>query len=545
MARVSTDELKWWLALSSIKGVGWATFFHLLEHYHTPRLALQALRTEGRQNHHRWGVAAELAEEAWQRVDEFQEAFARADALGINIVTFLDPEYPGNLRDVDYKPPFIYVRGAVLAEDSRAFAVVGTLEPSVEGIARAKSLTASLVTSEYTIVSGLARGIDTVAHETALASHGRTIAVLGTGLDVVYPPENAVLADRIPQHGAIISQFPLGSRPQRHTFPLRNRVMSALGLGTIIVEAHAKCGSIVQADFAFQQGRKVYLLQSNLDRADNEWAWALVERGGHVVRRMEDILQTVDVQEPSATSAQLNMFTLERSDDPQDPPHQVRDIAVLFDLEGTLFDAEPLMLAAYSHAINSESGKDASVDDMRSAVHLSPYAVLGRWLPKHKVRPGYQAYSRFYSEHFGEYARLYDGVEETLRHIVSQGYHTGIVTSQARRRVNLILGLSPVLQEMSSVLVTWEDARGRKKPNPYPIALALQRLPSKPRVAYYVGDTAYDILAGRRAGTNTVAVTWGLTDTDTLAKYDPDFIIDSIDELPHVLHYDSPSVLPA
>jgi DNA processing protein len=214
---------------------------------------------------------------AAQLLDAAREDVARWGADGIQLLTALDPEYPANLRAVEDRPALIFISGSYQARDTRSVAVIGTRRPSSAGLARARAITEQLVERGYTVASGLAAGIDTEVHRSALAAGGRTIAVIGTGLQIAYPPENAPLQRRIAADCAVVSQFMPEARPSRSSFPARNGVMAGLTLATIIVEASATSGARVQARLGLEQGRPVFLARSLLEQG---WATELAARPG-------------------------------------------------------------------------------------------------------------------------------------------------------------------------------------------------------------------------------------------------------------------------
>ncbi|HZS25085.1 MAG TPA: DNA-processing protein DprA [Gaiellaceae bacterium] len=219
------------------------------------------------------------------------EAMAAED---ITLLTVLDEEYPRNLRLVYDRPPFLFVRGHLDPADVRALAVVGTRQASDEGLAQADGLARSLAERGVTVVSGLARGIDTAAHRGALAAGGRTIAVLGTGITVVYPAENAGLADEIvASGGALVSQFWPDSPPTRYRFPMRNRTMSGLALGTVVVEASHTSGARMQARVAIEHGKRVFLVEGLVTK--EQWAQRYRDHAAAThVSSAEDVLGVVD-----------------------------------------------------------------------------------------------------------------------------------------------------------------------------------------------------------------------------------------------------------
>jgi DNA processing protein len=254
-----------------------------------------------------WSVYAELVEEAGSALAVLEHeqtslfasdelAAARAEIedwerRGLQMLTVLDDAYPENLRAVHDRPPLIFVNGALTPQDTRAIAVVGARNASSRGIKAARSTAAHLADSGFTVASGLAAGIDTAAHTAALGRGGRTVAVIGTGLDRAYPPQNAALQRRIARDCAVISQFWPDSPPTRRSFPMRNAVMSGLTLATVVVEATHTSGARMQARLALAQGRSVFLLESLLGQP---WARDCARRPGtHVIRRPAEIAETV------------------------------------------------------------------------------------------------------------------------------------------------------------------------------------------------------------------------------------------------------------
>jgi DNA processing protein len=211
---------------------------------------------------------------------------------GFQVLTVLDDGYPDNLRAVHDRPPLIFVAGTLHAHDARAVAVAGSRRASPQGVKGARGIARALVDADYTVVSGLAAGIDTAAHTAALDRNGRTIAVVGTGLARAYPPENAQLQGDIAKRGAVVSQFWPDAPPSRRTFPMRNAVISGLALATVVVEASENSGSRMQARLALAQGRPVLLPDFLLAE---KWAHELAAHPGvHVVRSPGEVVLTVE-----------------------------------------------------------------------------------------------------------------------------------------------------------------------------------------------------------------------------------------------------------
>jgi DNA processing protein len=226
-------------------------------------------------------------------LDRAREDLARWDDQGMRLVTILESDYPPNLRAVHDRPPMVFVAGRLMAADARAVAVVGARKASGEGIAAAWAISEHLVGAGYTVVSGLAAGIDTAAHTAALGRSGRTVAVIGTGLARSYPPENVNLQRRIASECAVISQFWPDAPPSRRSFPMRNAVMSGITLATVVVEASETSGARMQARLALAQGRPVFLLAPLL--ATQAWAREYAGRPAtHVVSGPAEITAVVE-----------------------------------------------------------------------------------------------------------------------------------------------------------------------------------------------------------------------------------------------------------
>ncbi|MGH9891772.1 MAG: DNA-processing protein DprA [bacterium] len=225
-------------------------------------------------------------------LDRYREMIEQLAEQGVRLLTVVDESYPRNLRRIYNLPPFLMIRGMLLPEDERAIAVVGTRSPSPEGREQARRLAKGLAERQVTVLSGLARGIDTEAHEGALTADGRTVAVMGTGIKTIYPPENEPLAQRIVDRGALVSQFWPDAHPTRTNFPLRNVVMSGMAIGTVVVEAGATSGAKMQARFALDHGKRLFLVDSLV--LQEEWAKRYAEKpGATVVDSVDDIIQVL------------------------------------------------------------------------------------------------------------------------------------------------------------------------------------------------------------------------------------------------------------
>ncbi len=225
---------------------------------------------------------------------------ARAERMGINLLTLADDDYPALLRKI-YDPPLaLYVRGSLRKADSQSMAVVGTRQATHYGRETADLLAYQLAKAGFTVTSGLARGIDTAAHRGALKAGGRTIAVLGSGMNRLYPPENAKLADEIAAQGAVISEFPLEREPDKTTFPIRNRIVSGLSMGVLVVEAAPGSGAMHTANAAVDQGRLVFAVPGRIDTPAARGPHRLIKSGARLVESIEDIFQEFEFLFPEA-----------------------------------------------------------------------------------------------------------------------------------------------------------------------------------------------------------------------------------------------------
>lgn len=210
------------------------------------------------------------------------------------VFTVKDNGYPANLRYIFDPPQTLYASGSIVQEDNLAIAIVGSRRATYYGLKNAESLSFELATRGITIVSGLARGVDSAAHRAALKAGGRTIAVLGSGLNVIYPPENKELSEKIAKSGAVISEFALDTPPYRANFPRRNRIISGLSLGVIVVEAARKSGALITANCALEQGREVFALPGKIDSFTSSGTHNLIKQGAKLVESIEDVIEELE-----------------------------------------------------------------------------------------------------------------------------------------------------------------------------------------------------------------------------------------------------------
>ncbi|UCC62704.1 MAG: DNA-processing protein DprA [Anaerolineae bacterium] len=287
------SEVKYWIGFNIVRGIGPAKFQALLDHFGDLRLAWEATPEALR--------AAGLDKRALQNLVvtrqklDLDAQMARLEKAGVQVMTWESPEYPERLRNIYGPPPVLYLRGAFTAADEWAVAVVGTRRATVYGKEAAKQIGSGLARAGVTVVSGLARGIDAVAHQAALDAGGRTVAVLGSGVDVVYPAENRRLMERIIKGGAVLSEYVLGTPPEASNFPPRNRIISGLSLGAVIVEAGARSGALITADYAAEQGRDVFAVPGNMFNRGSLGCNRLIQQGAKLILGVEDILEELNL----------------------------------------------------------------------------------------------------------------------------------------------------------------------------------------------------------------------------------------------------------
>jgi DNA processing protein len=288
-----------------------------------------------------------------RRFDAEEAAARQAEAaarVGADLVILGEPEYPAGLASLPEAPPFLLVRGRLGREDALAVAIVGSRQATEYGLRVAARLGTDLAARGVTVVSGLARGVDTAAHQGALGAGGRTVAVFGCGLDVIYPGENRPLVERVVESGAAVSQFPMGTRPMAGHFPMRNRVIAGLTLGTVVVEAADRSGALITARFAAELGREVYAVPGNVSSAVSAGTNRLIQDGAKLVAGWEDVV----AEWPPAWRAALRTVPARAAGVPdgEPDPGERRLLALLGD--------EPLPIDAVIERSGASSGQVAA-----------------------------------------------------------------------------------------------------------------------------------------------------------------------------------------
>jgi DNA processing protein len=276
------------ILLNLTQAIGVVTLGKLQEAFGSPEAAVgrpeRALASAGLGN-------ATCRKIAALRQEDLERELAAAEKDGVGIITLADPDYPASLRNIFDPPPVLYYKGRMERDDSLAVAVVGSRHPTLYGMSTAKAFAAGLVEHGFTVVSGMARGIDTQAHAGALEAGGRTVAVMGSGFRRIYPAENRKLAETIGGSGCVLTEFPMECGPAKQNFPRRNRVISGLSLGVLVVEAGRTSGALITADFALEQGREVFAVPGCLDSRASQGSNNLIREGAKLAASVDDIIE--------------------------------------------------------------------------------------------------------------------------------------------------------------------------------------------------------------------------------------------------------------
>lgn len=289
---MKTDELRYWLALSFIPGIGRVFYKKLIEHFGSPEKVLSTSAQELKKIN---GIGEKLARNIlnYRWKEEVDKELSCILKENVKVITLSDEAYPENLKKIYDPPPFIYIKGDIKKEDNRAIAIVGSRKATTYGRLMAEKLSKDLAYYGVTVVSGMARGIDTFSHKGALSAGGRTLAVLGSGIDVIYPPENKQLLEDIFRSGAVLTEFHFSTPPEGVNFPSRNRIISGLSLGVVIIEATSDSGSLITAAAALDQGREVFAVPGNITSRTSAGTNKLIKKGAKLVEDVADILEEI------------------------------------------------------------------------------------------------------------------------------------------------------------------------------------------------------------------------------------------------------------
>lgn len=352
----SVENSLWEMRLAMLDGVGPRTRFNLVDRFGSAQEVFTASQHELRMV---TGVGPKVVQQiqsppAWQEVEKLLD---ECTSLGIEVVPLADERYPPSLVNLPDPPGVLYQQGSLQASDRQAIAIVGTRHATPYGLAQAKHFAFALSRAGYTIVSGLARGIDAAAHRGALDAGGRTIAVLGSGLACIYPPEHLDLAKEIAEKGALLSEQPPHSPPTRFSFPQRNRIVTGLSIGVVVVEAAERSGALISGRLAAEQGREVFAIPGRIDSRMSKGCHQLIREGATLIESVEHVLEQLeslgrdDLVPPSrvrgANAKQRSSPSDSSSDSAAAPPKLAPIPADLSAEERTiveLLSAEPMLI---------------------------------------------------------------------------------------------------------------------------------------------------------------------------------------------------------
>ncbi len=352
----SVENSLWEMRLAMLDGVGPRTRFNLVDRFGSAQEVFTASQHELRMV---TGVGPKVVQQiqsppAWQEVEKLLD---ECTSLGIEVVPLADERYPPSLVNLPDPPGVLYQQGALQASDRQAIAIVGTRHATPYGLAQAKHFAYALSRAGYTIVSGLARGIDAAAHRGALDAGGRTIAVLGSGLACIYPPEHLDLAKEIAEKGALLSEQPPHSPPTRFSFPQRNRIVTGLSIGVVVVEAAERSGALISGRLAAEQGREVFAIPGRIDSRMSKGCHQLIREGATLIESVEHVLEQLeslgrdDLVPPSrvrGTNAKQRSLPSDSSSDSAAAPPKLAPIPADLSAEERtiveLLSAEPMLI---------------------------------------------------------------------------------------------------------------------------------------------------------------------------------------------------------
>ena len=287
------EDWKYWIALGMVSGLGGISIKNLFNQFQSVNAIFKASKKELAQVD---GINEKQIEsiQDFNDWDKVEKELDKIDKWGIKLLSLNDPKYPSSLLQIYNSPPLLYIRGEMTSVDKNSIAIVGSRLTTEYGRKVTEYLSGELASMGVTIVSGMARGVDSFAQSKALKMGGRTIGVLGCGLDIVYPPENVKLYKAVEENGALISEFGLGMKPAPGNFPRRNRIISGLSLGVVVVEASEKSGSLISASFALDQNKEVFAVPGKIDSKLSRGTNWLIKKGAKLVDSVDDILCEIE-----------------------------------------------------------------------------------------------------------------------------------------------------------------------------------------------------------------------------------------------------------
>jgi DNA processing protein len=287
------DDKKYWIGFNLIKGIGAVRMQGLIAYFGD----LESAWSADSDSLAEAGLGAKVIERVVtaRETVNLDKVWENIESQGIKILTWGDDDYPARLKEIDQPPPVLYIRGEYLPDDLFAVAIVGTRKVTPYGRQITEEIASFLAANGMTVISGLARGIDSIAHQTALKTGGRTMGILGSGVDKIYPPEHRGLAGQIMERGAIISDYAVGTPPDASNFPPRNRIISGLSLAVVVVEAAETSGALITAEFAAEQGREVFAVPGSILAPQSKGTNRLIQKGAQPLLTPADLMQALDL----------------------------------------------------------------------------------------------------------------------------------------------------------------------------------------------------------------------------------------------------------
>jgi DNA processing protein len=293
------QELKYWLAWNRVKEIGPIRFSNLMNSFSSLEEAWNNNRKKD------ISKILQVGPNIWEKIESQKQSInpdselSLLEKMKVNVITIKEDDYPVLLKNIYDPPPIIYYRGNFLdmVNNKKTLAVVGSRKATYYGRKIARDISLELASRGYTIISGLARGIDTKAHLGALEAGGKTVAVLGCGIDRIYPAENISIANKIIKNGAIITEFPVYTKPEKNNFPRRNRIISGLSMGTLVVEAAEKSGALITSDYSLDQGREVFAIPGSIHSFLSKGCHDLIKQGAKLVNSYQDIIEELETKD--------------------------------------------------------------------------------------------------------------------------------------------------------------------------------------------------------------------------------------------------------
>lgn len=525
MLNIKSKEDSWahWLYIQDLPGVGFAKLKYLYDKAGSLEAIIEQILSGYFSNEWVNALKPYLKN---INIEKYKNVVDKTFQCGASICSIEDNNYPFNLKISSVAPPILFYKGSLGNISERSLALVGTVTPTELGVARAKKFASLCIKNNIQVISGLARGIDTISHKTALENEGITYAVIGHGIDHCYPEENKSLFDEITKKGAVISQFPTGTKPNKWMFPARNETMCTLSSGTVIIEAHNKCGSLIQAKYSFKHQRRVFILYNNLIEG-NGWANKLVDDGAITVKEFDIVAKEmsqinqnfIDNQEQK----QLEISSLNEN--------KLKRKTFLFDLDGVLYDSRDFMEKIYIDIVKTIKKEviENDIEMIKRNINNAPTYVL-KSVGIDPVK-GNNLYKTMYLDYAKKGITFFMGIENVIKTLKEKQYAIGIVTSQPLSRYKAIIS-SANFKDLIDVAVTWNDVpRKQQKPHPAGINLALNNLNVDTSNAIYIGDDPKDIEAAKNANIKSAAALWGSSTPDLLLDAEPDYKLEKPEEI--------------